>query len=127
MPKSVEQHGLTRVSREVRDGQVVVKQVTQDDHILASNKAMREHIRTNDRDVPLQPKGAKLAYWFQAPPIPWKRYMKSRPDIAQALHGTDQFARERAAQTIAAEHPEWVVAAPHARRVLSDGWKVVHA
>jgi len=101
------------------DGRMVVKTVSFDDACIANTRAHRqnESVRTGDKFAPHD--GARIIYHFQAEQSSWDVFKRTRPDLHDGIHSPDQIIRERAAATVAALHPEWVVAAPNARRIMT--------
>ena len=101
-----------------QDDQLVVKTVSFDDGIIADTTAHRrnESVRTGDKFAIHD--DAPVIYHFQAEQSSWNRFKKQRRDLYRALQSTDHIIRERAAMTIAALHPEWIVAAPNARSIM---------
>ena len=103
----------------VEDGKVIVKSVSYDDQILASNKAHRlnQSRLSGKHDFPFHPKGAKISYHFQAPADLWIREKRQFPELFAALHSRHHMDRELAAQVIAQAHPEWVITSPKVTRI----------
>jgi hypothetical protein len=99
-------------------GQLVVKTVSFDDACIANTTAHRrnESVRTGDKFAVHD--DAPIVYHFQAEQSSWDRFKKLHRDIYRALQSTDHVIREKAASTVAALHPEWVVAAPNARSIM---------
>ncbi len=100
------------------DGLAVVKTVSHDKDCIANTKAHRnnESVRTGDKFAVHD--NAPVIYHFQAEQSSWDVFKKQRPDLYSALMSVNQAIRERASATIAALHPEWVVAAPNAKSIM---------
>jgi hypothetical protein len=108
-------------------GQVNVRTVTQDDRVIRSTSQMRSRGKRSGRhDLAIHPKGAKIAYHFQAHPIPWARAKMAYPELFKDLLGRDQFRRELAAQRLAKMHPEWVVTKPRSVEPQTAQAPVLH-
>lgn len=101
-----------------QDGLAVVKTVSFDDACVENTTAHRhnESVRTGDKFAIHD--DAPIIYHFQAEPSSWVLFMKQHPDMYAGLQSTDRVIREKAAASIAAAHPEWVVAAPNARHIM---------
>jgi hypothetical protein len=97
----------------VEDGKLYVQTVVEDDHVLSNNQAHRNAgTLRQGSEIPLQPKGNGLIYHFQIEPQVWALFCKKNKALIRALSSHDQVAREKAAASIAARHPEWVSSSP---------------
>lgn len=108
-----------QVAMDVQESTIFIHSSANDDQILRENKAHRL-ARTREagkQQMPMQPKGAKINWHFQVHPWIWMRHMAKDPILAHMLHSKDQRLRERAAEALAREHPEWVVTQPRLRLV----------
>jgi hypothetical protein len=103
----------------LQDGQAVLKTVSFDDACIANTKAHRLNESTRTGDKFAIHDGAPIIYHFQAEQSSWEHFKKTRPELYRALHSHDQTIRERAAATVAALYPQWVVAAPNARSIVA--------
>ena len=117
MPKAVLSQGPTHQTTYVRDdhdesGVVHAKTVIHDDRQLERNKrerldgAVKAGSRFGLRD------GGEIIYHYRIDPVAWKIFKRKHPEIVTALRSRDQVAREKAAASMRAMHPEWVVTAP---------------
>lgn len=96
------------------DNVLRVKSEFHDQDVTDLNQSLRNSgaMTPGRNDAPVHPDGAKVIYWFQADEHSWAFHKKQHPELHESLHSKDQIIRERAAATIAQQHPEWIVCAP---------------